>query len=195
MSGFKSQIFRVNLRNQADLINIIKNKIKNGIKDHIFGKYLANLFSQSQKKKRKKKGQREITPVLYNQIESAYRLPSHTDSRTGNIQNPLTEKIERERSSEIHDEAGMPIMSGHLTKEIKCFWSSHFWLVRSHCFNNINMLTTSCIVHPLYSHCLVGPRTLFLLINFLRIKSQGDHANLCEFHQQNLQVSIMKFKI
>jgi hypothetical protein len=55
MSGFKSQIFRVNLRNQADLINIIKNKIKNGIKDHIFGKYLANLFSQSQKKKKKKK--------------------------------------------------------------------------------------------------------------------------------------------
>jgi len=76
---------------------MIKNKIKSGIKDNIFGKYLANLFSQSQKKK----GQREITPVLYNQIESAYRLPTHTDSRTGNIQNPLTEKIEREREREI----------------------------------------------------------------------------------------------
>jgi len=64
MSGFKSQIFRVNLRNQADLINIIKNKIKNGIKDHIFGKYLANLFSQSQKKKEKKKGKEKSRPFF-----------------------------------------------------------------------------------------------------------------------------------
>jgi hypothetical protein len=55
MSVSNHKFFESTYGIRPDLINIIKNKIKNGINDHIFGKYLANLFSQSQKKKKKKK--------------------------------------------------------------------------------------------------------------------------------------------